>query len=213
MRRSTAAGVVPRSCSVGMGSIDEERPCEFGDNNYNGVNVRKELLVYPRSRSYAVTKTSVNGTSEEVKNIVFVLNASEVPSQNVVGNVVEVVVSPYVFLPLVKDLLRPNFHIAAQNCWVKKGGAFTGEVSAEMLVNMGIPWVILGHSEMRALLNKSNEVIACIGETLEQRELGSTMDVVTAQTKAISGSLPRRCQSCWILIRISFIWKQPLRSN
>ncbi|KAF5955493.1 hypothetical protein HYC85_008349 [Camellia sinensis] len=58
MRRSTAAGVVPRSCSVGMGRIDEERPCEFGDNNYNSVNVRKELLVYPRSRSYAVTKTS-----------------------------------------------------------------------------------------------------------------------------------------------------------
>ncbi|CAL5359388.1 unnamed protein product [Camellia sinensis] len=40
-----------------MGRIDEERPCEFGDNNYNSVNVRKELLVYPRSRSYAVTKT------------------------------------------------------------------------------------------------------------------------------------------------------------
>ncbi|XP_028124926.1 triosephosphate isomerase, cytosolic-like [Camellia sinensis] len=123
-----------------------------------------------------------NGTSEEVKNIVFVLNAGEVPSQDVV----EVVVSPpYVFLPLVKDLLRPDFHIAAQNCWVKKGGAFAGEVSVEMLVNMGIPWVILGHSERRALLNESNEfvgdkvayalsqglkVIACIGETLEQRE-------------------------------------------
>ncbi|CAL5340171.1 unnamed protein product [Camellia sinensis] len=45
MRRSTAVGVVPRSCSVGMGRIDEERPYEFGDNNYNGVNVRKELLV------------------------------------------------------------------------------------------------------------------------------------------------------------------------
>ncbi|CAL5322503.1 unnamed protein product [Camellia sinensis] len=139
-----------------------------------------------------------NGTSEEVKKIVSVLNAGEVPSQDVV----EVVVSPpYVFLPLVKDLLRPDFHIAAQNCWVKKGGAFTGEVSAEMLVNMGIPWVILGHSERRALLNESNEfvadkvayalsqglkVIACIGETLEQRESGCTMDVVAAQTKAIS---------------------------
>lgn len=41
----------------------------------------------------------------------------------------EVVVSPpYVFLPLVKSSLRPDFHVAAQNCWVKKGGAFTGEV-------------------------------------------------------------------------------------
>ncbi|KAL2558219.1 Triosephosphate isomerase [Forsythia ovata] len=139
-----------------------------------------------------------NGTTEEVKKIVATLNAGEVPSPDVV----EVVVSPpYVFLPVVKSSLRPDFHVAAQNCWVKKGGAYTGEVSAEMLVNLGIPWVILGHSERRALLSESNEfvgekvayalskglkVIACIGETLEQREAGSTMDVVAAQTKAIA---------------------------
>ncbi|KAF2296067.1 hypothetical protein GH714_035964 [Hevea brasiliensis] len=100
-----------------------------------------------------------------------------------------------------EELLRPDFHVAAQNCWVKKGGAFTGEVSAEMLVNLGIPWVILGHSERRLILNESNEfvgdkvayalsqglkVIACVGETLEQRESGSTMEVVAAQTKAIA---------------------------
>lgn len=139
-----------------------------------------------------------NGTSEEIKKIVSTLNAGQVPSQDVV----EVVVSPpFVFLPLVKNELRPDFHVAAQNCWVKKGGAFTGEVSAEMLVNLSIPWVILGHSERRALLAESNEfvgdkvayalsqglkVIACVGETLEQRESGSTMDVVAAQTKAIA---------------------------
>ncbi|KAJ8631732.1 hypothetical protein MRB53_025055 [Persea americana] len=139
-----------------------------------------------------------NGTTEEVKKIVSMLNGAEVPS----GDIVEVVVSPpFVFLPLVKNSLRPEFHVAAQNCWVKKGGAFTGEVSAEMLVNLEIPWVILGHSERRLILNEANEfvgdkvayalsqglkVIACIGETLEQRESGSTMDVVAAQTKAIA---------------------------
>ena len=139
-----------------------------------------------------------NGTTEEVKKIVATLNAAQVPSQDVV----EVVVSPpFVFLPLVKESLRPDFHVAAQNCWVKKGGAYTGEVSAEMLVNLNVPWVILGHSERRALLNESNEfvgdkvayalaqglkVIACIGETLEQREAGTTVDVVAAQTKAIA---------------------------
>ncbi|PIA39138.1 hypothetical protein AQUCO_02700371v1 [Aquilegia coerulea] len=139
-----------------------------------------------------------NGTTEEVKKIVTMLNEAEVPSEDVV----EVVVSPpYVFLPTVKSILRPDFHVAAQNCWVKKGGAFTGEVSAEMLVNLGIPWVILGHSERRALLNESNEfvgdkvayalsqgikVIACVGETLEQREAGSTVTVVAEQTKAIA---------------------------
>ncbi|MBS2599568.1 triose-phosphate isomerase, partial [Salmonella enterica subsp. enterica serovar Typhimurium] len=78
---------------------------------------------------------------------------------------------------------------------------FTGEFSAEMLANLGIPWVILGHSERRLILKESNEfvgdkvayalsqglkVIACVGETLEQRESGATMAVVAAQTKAIA---------------------------
>ncbi|KAJ9175724.1 hypothetical protein P3X46_014251 [Hevea brasiliensis] len=138
-----------------------------------------------------------NGTTEEVKKIVSTLNEGQVPSPDVV-----VVISPpFIYLPLVKSSLRPDFHVAAQNCWVKKGGAFTGEVSAEMLVNLGIPWVILGHSERRLILNESNEfvgdkvayalsqglkVIACVGETLEQHESGSTMEVVAAQTKAIA---------------------------
>ncbi|CAA2971952.1 Triosephosphate isomerase, cytosolic [Olea europaea subsp. europaea] len=139
-----------------------------------------------------------NGTIEEVKKILTTLNEAEAPSEDVV----EVVVSPpFVFLSMVKSLLRNDFSIAAQNCWARKGGAFTGEVSAEMLVNLGIPWVILGHSERRLLLNESNEfvgdktayalsqglkVIACVGETLEQRESGSTLAVVAAQTKAIA---------------------------
>ncbi|KAK4758047.1 hypothetical protein SAY87_019348 [Trapa incisa] len=139
-----------------------------------------------------------NGTTEEVKKIVATLNEGQVPSQDVV----EVVVSPpFVFVPLVKTSLRPDFHVSAQNCWVKKGGAYTGEVSAEMLVNLDIPWVILGHSERRLILGESNEfvgdkvayalskglkVIACVGETLEQRESGSTLEVVAAQTKAIA---------------------------
>lgn len=142
-----------------------------------------------------------NGTAEEVKKIVTVLNEAEVPSEDDV----EVVVSPpFVFLPVVKGLLRPDFQVAAQNCWVRRGGAFTGEISAEMLVNLGIPWVILGHSERRSLLNESNEfvgdkvayalslglkVIACVGETLQQRESGSTMAVVAAQTKAIAANV------------------------
>ncbi|KAK1265249.1 hypothetical protein QJS04_geneDACA011275 [Acorus gramineus] len=139
-----------------------------------------------------------NGTTEEVKKIVSTLNEAEVPSEDVV----EVVVSPpFVFLPLVKSLLRSDFNVAAQNCWVRKGGAYTGEISAEMLVNLSIPWVILGHSERRLILSEANEfvadkiayalsqglkVIACVGETLEQRESGSTVEVVAAQTKAIA---------------------------
>lgn len=142
-----------------------------------------------------------NGTVTEVHKIVDVLNGADVPSTDVV----EVVVSPpFVFLPQVKTALRSDFAVAAQNAWVKKGGAFTGEISAEMLVNLEIPWVILGHSERRALLKESNEfvadkvayalsqglkVIACIGETLQQREAGETMTIVSEQTKAIAGKV------------------------
>ncbi|XP_057990654.1 triosephosphate isomerase, cytosolic-like [Hevea brasiliensis] len=163
-----------------------------------------------------------NGTTEEVKRIVSILNKGQVPSPDVV----EVVISPpFVYLPLVKSLLRPDFQIAAQNCWVQKGGAFNSEVRytyicyfnffqfseislfvlidllCRMLVILDILWVILGHSERRLILNESNEfvgdkvaytlsqglkVIACVGETLEWRESGSTMEVVAAQTKAIA---------------------------
>ncbi|KAI3832755.1 hypothetical protein MKW98_002301 [Papaver atlanticum] len=138
-----------------------------------------------------------NGTEDQVKKIVDTLNGAEIASPDVV----DVVVSPpFVFLTSAKSSLRPEIQVAAQNCWVKKGGAFTGEVSAEMLASLNIPWVILGHSERRALLNESNEfvgekvayalsqglkVIACVGETLEQREAGHTMTVVAEQTKAI----------------------------
>ncbi|PWA70275.1 Aldolase-type TIM barrel [Artemisia annua] len=142
-----------------------------------------------------------NGTVDDVKKIVATLNAGDIPSTDVV----EVVVSPpFVFLTTVKSELRSEIQVAAQNCWVKKGGAFTGEVSAEMLANLGVPWVILGHSERRALLGETNEfvgekvayalsqglkVIACVGETLEQREAGTTMEVVAAQTQAIADKI------------------------
>ncbi|CAI9293561.1 unnamed protein product [Lactuca saligna] len=83
-------------------------------------------------------------------------------------------------------------------------------MNAEMLANLGVPWVIRGHSERRALLNETNEfvgdkvayalsqglkVIACVGETLEQREAGTTMEVVAAQTKAIAGKEEKKAQA------------------
>lgn len=104
----------------------------------------------------------------------------------------------------VKNSIDPKFAVSAQNCWVQKGGAFTGEISAEMLVDAGIPWVILGHSERRSLCGESNEfvgkkvayalskglsVMACIGESLDQREAGETLNVCYAQLKAIADEI------------------------
>jgi len=125
--------------------------------------------------------------------------AGSVPSD------VDVVVAPtFVHLDAVKRSISGPYQVAAQNCWTGKGGAFTGEVSAEMLVDMGIPWVILGHSERRALCGETNEVvgtkvayalsqglkvIACIGETLEQREAGEMFNILGAQLKEIAASV------------------------
>lgn len=92
-----------------------------------------------------------------------------------------------------------NVKIAAQNMHFENSGAFTGEVSPVMLEAMGIEYVILGHSERREYFNETDEAlnkkvkaafahnitpILCCGETLEQRENGTTNQVVGAQIKA-----------------------------
>jgi len=138
-----------------------------------------------------------NGTAESVKALVKELNSGKIDAD------VDVYVAPpFVFLPRVQaELSSKNYDVAAQNCWVGAGGAFTGEVSADMLADAQIPWVILGHSERRALCGETNEFVGektkyalskglkvalCIGETLEQREAGTTLDVCRAQLKAVN---------------------------
>ena len=96
-----------------------------------------------------------------------------------------------------------NIKIGAENChWAEKG-AFTGEVSAQMLKAAGVPYVIIGHSErrqyfgetdvtvrnrVRAALDAGLKVILCVGEVLSERKLGITSQIVSAQTEiALAG--------------------------
>jgi triosephosphate isomerase len=89
--------------------------------------------------------------------------------------------------------------IAAQNLYPKPSGAFTGEISAPMLVETGCTWVILGHSERRQFFGETDALvaekvaaalagrlapIACVGETLAERERGDTLKVVERQVRA-----------------------------
>ncbi len=91
-----------------------------------------------------------------------------------------------------------NVKIGAENCHWEKSGAFTGEISAEMLKAMGIEYVIIGHSErrqyfgetdvtvnkrVRAALDAGLTVILCVGELLSEREQGITAETVSLQTK------------------------------
>ncbi|GBG76876.1 hypothetical protein CBR_g23091 [Chara braunii] len=121
------------------------------------------------------------------------------------GVSVEVVVAPSSeHLPLVMSKLGKDVHVAAQDCWVEKGGAFTGESSAEQLAGLGISYVVTGNSDRRLILKESNEVVAqkcayalskglkvilCMGETLEEREAGNTMKVCEEQLQAVQAAI------------------------
>ncbi|CAN5695360.1 hypothetical protein BH11BAC3_BH11BAC3_45530 [soil metagenome] len=93
---------------------------------------------------------------------------------------------------------KPGMFVAAQNCYSKVSGAYTGETSVEMLKSIGIPYVIIGHSERREYFNESNEDLAekvnlcfdyglkpifCCGEALEIREAGTQNSYVENQLK------------------------------
>ena len=91
-----------------------------------------------------------------------------------------------------------NIHIGAENMHWEEKGAYTGEVSGQMLKSIGVEYVIIGHSERRAYFAETDETvnkkikaaflnnlkpIVCVGETLEQREAGIQYDIITEQTK------------------------------
>jgi len=119
-----------------------------------------------------------------------------------------VVAPPFTALAAVSsDLAGSHVQAAGQNLYPKESGAFTGEVSPSMLVASGAIWVILGHSERRQLFAETDDFvrekvaaamkaglrpIACIGETLAEREAGKTLDVVFRQLDAVSGELAKK---------------------
>lgn len=119
----------------------------------------------------------------------------------------EVVVCPsQVHLHAVKSGIRGDISVGAQDCWTQGNGAYTGETSAEMLTDMGVSWVIVGHSERRGkgesdaevaakakyALDKGLKVIACCGEPLENREAGTTNEFVFPQIKAYADAFSKK---------------------
>lgn len=112
---------------------------------------------------------------------------------------------PYLLMARSEVGEEPNYYAAAQNCYHKKSGAFTGEVSVEMIHSIGITYCIAGHSERREYFNESNQVLAekvnlcldnfitpifCCGEALSIREAGTQNDFVAVQLKESLFHLP-----------------------
>ena len=101
-------------------------------------------------------------------------------------------------IPVVEAAKGSNIQVGAENMYFEEKGAYTGEISPNMLTDAGVKYVVLGHSERREYFAETNETvnkkmlkafehgltpIMCCGETLEQREQGVTMDFIRQQVK------------------------------
>jgi len=114
---------------------------------------------------------------------------------------------PFTDIRTVQSVIEPEgipVSLGAQNCAIEDSGAFTGEVSAVMLARLHVEYVIVGHSERRRMFGEVDEVVAakvravqrnqmtpicCVGETLEERELGLTKERLASQVEVALGSL------------------------
>jgi len=123
-----------------------------------------------------------------------------VKGQAEVEGVESVICAPFTSLPsLVEAVKGTKLKVGAQNMHWEESGAYTGEISGEMLKDLGVDYVIIGHSERRAYFAETDETvnkkvhaafkygitpIICVGENLEEREGGKTKDVCRVQTEA-----------------------------
>ena len=159
------------------------------------------MVTTARRRKVVAGNWKMNKTVPEALALVRELRGLVAP----MGDAVEVVVAP-TFLalqPLHVALEGAPLQLAAQNCHWESAGAFTGEVSAPMLAELGCAYVIVGHSERRQLFGETDDMvnkraravraagmtpIICVGETLAEREANQTLEVVERQVRgALAG--------------------------
>lgn len=116
-----------------------------------------------------------------------------------------VICTPFTDLSVALEQTKgSNIKVSAQNCHWAESGAFTGEISASMLTEMGVEYALIGHSErrqyfgetdvtvnkrVRAALNAGLKVILCVGELLEEREQGITEEICSLQTVVALGGV------------------------
>lgn len=143
----------------------------------------------------------MNGDKASIAALVKILNEKATKAK------CEVVVSPPAcYLQYSRDLLDKKIGVAAQNCYKTDKGAFTGDISANMIKDLGCEWIIIGHSERRVIFGENDQLIKekvefalsvgmklipCIGEKLEQREANETEKVCFAQLKAIADGIKK----------------------
>jgi len=195
------------SASAHRETLAPMKPAEWSSYLARGVFVGKKMLVGGNWKC--------NGTTAKVSQLVAMLNDAPVPPH------VEVVVCPVALhIPTAVAGLKPEIQVGAQNCSVTGTGAFTGEVAASQLKDFGIQWTITGHSERREM-GETNEqvalktkeavseglsVIACVGEKIETRKAGKTLDLVLNEQMA--SFLSTLAPADWAKVAIAYepVW-------
>lgn len=145
-------------------------------------------------KQIAAANWKMNCTVQQAEELLNKLEAAEV---NLTDNKLSLIAVPAPYLMMAHNKLaaKQNMFVTAQNCYTKKSGAYTGEVSVEMLQSIGIAYVLIGHSERREYFNETNAILAnkvnivleynmhpvfCCGEALDIRE-ASTQNAYVAK--------------------------------
>jgi triosephosphate isomerase len=168
--------------------------------------VRQEEPVDPTRRPLIAGNWKMNAGGHDARPLAAAVAraAADLPRVDVL------VAPPFPALGVVAEELDragSRVAVAAQNMSHEAGGAFTGEVAGSMIRDFGATWVILGHSERRQLYGETDALVAkktlaamtsgprpivCVGETLEEREAGTTIAVVERQVRAVVEALARQ---------------------
>ena len=167
-------------------------------------------------RSLLIGNWKMNGNLAQMNALLSELSQAQL-NENV-----DVVVCPVaVYLPqALQQLQSSRITVGAQNAAAEAQGAYTGEVAASMLADIGCKYAILGHSERRAYYGETNSSVAlkaqqclevdicpviCVGETLQQREQDQTLDVVSEQLAAVFDVLNTQ-QLAQLVIAYEPVW-------
>lgn len=139
--------------------------------------------------------------SESVELVKEILSLLELKNLPAATSSEVIIIPPFPYISTCVELLKNHTRVlaGAQNCYTENSGAYTGEVSASMIQSLGAKYVILGHSERRAIFNETNEFLSkklqavlnnqlvpifCIGETLSERESGIHFEIIKEQIRS-----------------------------
>ncbi|OGT26710.1 MAG: triose-phosphate isomerase [Gammaproteobacteria bacterium RIFCSPLOWO2_02_FULL_42_14] len=169
-------------------------------------------------RSFIAGNWKMNGTLESARLLLQILRHAE----NEMSHIDVAVFPPFVHLSLCRELLLGSrIAFGAQTVSMHADGAYTGEISAAMLKELGCAYVIIGHSERRQYFGEDNATlekqciaairaslvpIFCVGETLAQREANQTLSVVQEQLAVVQRLKDNCDQFCSIVIAYEPVW-------